>query len=535
MLRSILKKIHFWQALNQTIKRQGDNSQELSPSNLSDNIQENLKHLQTILGTSSDIVVREFNFGYEGKIEAAIIYLTGMTSSAIVNDSIIKPLMYDTRLFSSNELLVTNNIELIQKTMLSVGGVKRVSTIELLIDGCLYGDTVLLVNGSQEALVISTVGWEARSVEEPKTEGVVRGPREGFTETLGTNTALLRRKIRNPNFTFETMQIGQKTKTGVRIAYLKELVNPRLVEEVKRRLKRINTDAILESGYIEQYIEDAPFSPFQTVGNCEKPDVVAAKLLEGRVAILVDGTPMVLTIPLFFIESFQSAEDYYSRPYYASMVRSLRYLAFLITILAPAAYVALTNFHQEMIPTPLLFTMAAAKEGTPFPAVTEALGMGLIFEILREAGVRLPRPVGSAITIVGALVIGESAVSAGLIGAPMVIVVGITAISSFVVPPQADAGAILRLLFTIFAGFLGAFGMMIVLLGILIHLSSLRSFGTPYLSPLAPLSLEGLKDTFIRVPLWAMFTRPRIFSGHDPQKQEFRLMPEPPSEDSENR
>lgn len=535
MLRSILEKINFWQALNQTIKKQGDNSQDLSLSNLSDNIQQNLKVLQTILGTSSDIVVREFNFGYEGKIEAAIIYLTGMTSSAIVNDSIIKPLMYDTRLFNSKEILVSNNIELIQKTMLSVGGVKRVSAIEPLIDGCLYGDTVLLVNGSEEALIISTIGWESRSVEEPQTEVVVRGPREGFTETLGTNTALLRRKIRNPNFTFETMKIGQKTKTDVRIAYLKELANPQLVEEVKRRLKRINTDAILESGYIEQFIEDAPFSPFQTVGNSEKPDVVAAKLLEGRVAILVDGTPMALTVPLVFIESFQSAEDYYSRPYYASIVRSLRYLAFLITLLAPAIYVALSSFNQEMVPTRLLFTMAAAKEGTPFPAVAEVLGMGVIFEILREAGVRLPRPVGSAITFVGALVIGESAVAAGLIGAPVVIVVAITAISSFVVPAQTDVEAILRLLLTIFAGFLGAFGMMIVLFGVLIHLSSLRSFGIPYLSPLAPLSLDGLKDTFIRVPLWAMFTRPRILSGHDPQRQEFRLMPEPPLKDSENR
>jgi len=521
MFRFLLKKLHFLQLLNRNSlpnEQNRNSSQDPSQSNLSRNLKQNLNILRNILGNSNDINIREFTFGDKGKINAALIFIDGLVDKATINESILQPLMYDSR-FTNTEETFAANIENIQRTMLSVGDVKQVSSINEVIDSCLSGDTILLINGSQKALVSSTRGWESRGITEPKTEAVVRGPREGFTETLRSNTTLLRRKIKNPNLTLQTIVLGKQTKTDVCIAYLKGVTNPRLVEEIRRRLKRIDTDAILESGYIEEFIEDAPFSPFATIANSEKPDVIAAKILEGRAAILVDGTPMALTVPMVFTESFQSAEDYYSRPYYSSIIRMLRYLAFLISILAPATYVALTTFHQELIPTPLLITMAASREGIPFPAVLEALGMGAVFEILREAGVRLPRPVGQAISIVGALVIGEAAVSAGLIVAPMVIVVALTAIASFVVPAQADAGGIMRVILVTLAGTLGGFGITIGLLGILIHLSSLRSFGTPYLSPLAPLSPRDLKDVFVRVPLWAMFTRPRTIGWHDPERQ----------------
>ena len=529
MFDYILKKLRFCQLLSQNSDKR-NNTQGPSQTNLSDNLKQNLNVLRGILGTSYDVVMREFAFGDQGQIKGALIFLDGMTDRTIVNESILKPLMYDSQFIGKNETLVQSNIDVIKKTMISVGQVQEVTTIDEAIDGCLSGSTILLINGSNKALVIITAGWETRGVEEPKTETVVRGPREGFTESLLTNTTLLRRKLKNPNLSLETMSIGKQTKTKVCIAYLKGIANPQLIEEIQRRLKRINTDAILESGYIEQFIEDAPFSIFTQVGNSEKPDSVAAKLLEGRAAILVDGTPFVLSVPMLFIEGFQSAEDYYSRPYFSSLTRILRFLAFTISILGPATYVALTTFHQELIPTPLLLSMASAQEGVPLPAVGEALIMGIIFEILREAGIRLPRPVGQAISIVGALVIGESAVSAGLIAAPMVILVALTAVSSFVVPVHVDSATILRLIFTVLAGFMGGIGIMIGLVGVFIHLSSLRSFGTPYLSPLAPLSVGDLKDTFIRVPMWAMFTRPRTIGWHDPQRQEFRLKPNPPSE-----
>jgi spore germination protein KA len=533
MFGFILKKLRFWQMQNQN-RNKAEDAQETSQAGLSKDIKKNLSALRDILGASIDVIIREFNFGHKGQIKGALIFIDGLTDKSTINESIIKPLMYDSRLTFTEENQGSADLDMVEASMLSVGIVERVASVNEAVECCLSGDAVLLVSGSKEALVISSRGWESRGVEEPKTESVVRGPREGFSETLRTNTTLLRRKIKNPDFTLESMKLGRRTKTNICIAYLKGVVNPRLIEEIRRRLKRIDTDAILESGYIEQFIEDAPFSIFSTVANSEKPDTVAAKLLEGRAAVLVDGTPFVLTVPMVFIESFQSSEDYYSRPYFASIIRILRFAAFFISILAPATYVALTTFHQELIPTPLLFTMVAAHEGVPFPAVVEAGIMMITFEILREAGVRLPRPVGQAISIVGALVIGESAVSAGLIGAPMVIIVAITAVSSFVVSAQTDTGAILRFILLILSGAMGEFGIMIGLLGLCVHLASLRSFGTPYLSPVAPLSPRDQKDVFIRAPIWAMFTRPRTIGWHDPQRQEFRLKPGPPQEEEDN-
>jgi spore germination protein KA len=532
MIRYLFKKLRFWQLLSQNLHKD-DTKHQKAPVKISHDLKKNLHILNELLGASSDFIVREFTFGHQGQLTGALIFIDGMTDKATINESIIRPLMYDSRLVLPDSKLKTNDLQVIKTTMLSVGEVEQVGSIDQVVDACLSGDTAFLINGSKEALVISTRGWETRGVQEPKTESVVRGPREGFSENLRVNTALIRRKIKNPDLILDSMKIGSKTKTVVNIAYLKGVVNPKLVEEVKRRLNRITTDAILESGYIEQFIEDAPFSFFSTIANSEKPDVIAAKLLEGRVAILVDGTPFVLTVPMVFIESFQTAEDYYSRPYFASMIRILRFIAFTISALGPASYVALTTFHQELIPTPLLFTMAEAREGIPFPAALEALIMGIIFEILREAGVRLPRPVGQAISIVGALVIGEAAVQAGLIGAPMVVVVALTAVASFVVPAQTDVGAFLRVIFLILAATTGAYGILIGLLGVLIHLASLRSFGTPYLAPLAPLTAGDLKDVFIRAPIWAMFTRPRTIGWHDPHRQAFRLMPHhPPAEEN---
>lgn len=527
MIRYLLKKIRFWQLLKQNTIRE-DKTPRLLHTEISHELKKNLKDLRDILGTSSDIVMREFAFGHQRQVRAALIFIEGLADKFTITENIMKPLMLDSHMDWLTVRIESEKIDMIKTTILSVGNIEQANSMNEVVEACLAGDVILLIDGSKAALAVSARGWATRTIEEPKTEAVVRGPREGFSETLSINTALLRRKIKSTDFTVETMVIGKRTKTSVSIAYIKEVVNPGLVDEVRRRLKRINTDAILESGYIEQFIEDAPFSIFSTIANSEKPDVVAAKMLEGRVAVVIDGTPFVLTMPMLFIESFQSSEDYYSRPYFASLVRMLRFIAYVISILGPAAYVAVTTFHQELIPTPLLFTMAAAREGIPFPAVVEALIMGMTFEILREAGVRLPRPVGQAISIVGALVIGEAAVSAGVIEAPIVIMVAITAVSSFVIPAQTDGGVILRIIYLILAGTMGGFGIMLGLIGTLIHLAGLRSFGTPYFSPVVPLSVRDLKDVFIRVPIWAMLTRPRTIVWRDSERQKSGLRPKPP-------
>ena len=499
---------------------------EESGSGLSDVLDENIKLLTGTLAKSSDVIIRRFVLGK--RINAAIIYIDGLVDKNLVSETIMKPLMYYSDVNSLPEIV---DMEYVKSSILFTGSIEAVSTMEDVIGKILSGDTVLFIDGEARALAVSLRNWKARGIEEPQTESVVRGPREGFTETLRFNTAMLRRKIKNPDLKFETIAIGERTKTDVCIAYIESIAKPELIEEIKQRLSKIKIDAVLESGYIEQYIEDAPYSIFSTVGNSERPDNVAGKMLEGRVAILVDGTPFVLTAPCLFIESFQSCEDYYSRPYFASILRILRFIAFLISLLAPALYVALSTFHQELIPTPLLLSMAASHESVPFPAVVEAFIMLLFFEILREAGVRLPRPIGQAVSIVGALVIGEAAVSAGLIGAPMVIVVAVTAVSSFTVPAQMDSGTIIRFALLILAGFMGGVGVAVGLFAILIHMATLKSFGIPYLMPVAPLDKNGLKDTFIRAPLWKLTKRPKGMAVDDIRQ---KPLPKPPQAVKDN-
>ncbi len=530
MFSFLIKKATFWFAKKQEEdhpKEQGGKDEMLSKK-----LEENIKKVKTIIGNSKDVVIREFIIESNPDISGAIIFVDGLVNAKIINDDIIKPLMYDSRRNEKEAEFHGNIMERIKNSMLSVGEIEETGNTEGIVSGFLSGDTVLLVNGSDKAFIINSKGWDKRSVEEPASEAVVRGPRESFIENLRTNTSLIRRKIKNPALTMETMTVGKRTRTNISIAYIRGVAKPELIQTVKKRIKAINTDSILESGYIEQFIEDSPASIFATIGYTEKPDVAAAKLLEGRVAILVDGTPFVLTAPMLFIETFQSAEDYYFRPYYATLIRIIRFIAFAITILAPALYVAITTFHQELIPTDLLFTMAKAREGVPFPAFVESLIMMITFEILREAGIRLPRPVGQALSIVGALVIGESAVSAGLIGAPMVIVVAITAVSGFVVPNLADSGSVLRFILLVLGGTFGGYGITIGMLGTLVHLLSLESFGSAYFAPFAPFDLEDSKDAVIRAPLWLMINRPKGMSV-DKQRREVMIPPSEAAEDQE--
>lgn len=522
-----IKKIFIRTQLMRRTNSEGDQAKKKSVS-LSRSLEENLVAFQEILGNSNDIIIKEFNFGFEKEAKGALIFVEGLADKAILDSSILKTLMYRTSTILTEDI---SNMDFILETLLPSSSIKKIALVNDLLDELLSGITLLLVDGSIEALAINAKKYEKRNIEAPQTESVVRGSREGFTESLLTNSSLLRRRIKSPDLRIESYTIGEKTGTKVSIVYLKNVVNPKIVTELKKRLSRIQTDAILESGYIEAYIEDAPFSIFPTVGNSEKPDVVAAKVLEGRIAILVDGTPFVLTVPMLFVESFQVSEDYYSRPYFASLIRMLRYLSYIITTLAPAIYVALTMYHQELIPSQLLFTMAADHSGIAFPSIVEAGIMLVIFDILREAGVRLPKAVGSAVSIVGALVLGESAVSAGIITAFVVIVISITAISGFVIPAQTDSMSILRYFFLLTSGFMGVFGIIMGGLIVFIHLTSLRSFGTPYLSPVAPFVLKDMKDTFVRMPLWSMLTRPKNIGEYNPNRQtKSKMKPSPPDE-----
>ncbi len=477
------------------------------------------KVLQETFHNSSDLAFREIGSANERFL---LVYLEGLSDKERMNEDILKPLMQHSREFPEETHPAGPMMNWLKESILHHNNVSNVQDLSKSIDAILSGDIMIFMDGSEIALSVQSRKWEKRSIEEPPSEAVVSGPREGFIETLATNRALLRRKIKNNNMVFETTQLGKQTGTDVCICYIHGIANEKLIESVRRRISQISIDAILDSGYIEEFIEDAPFSVFPTVGRSEKPDVVAAKMLEGRVAILCAGTPIVLTVPYLFIESIQSPEDYYARYIYSITVRPLRMLAAFITSMLPACYVALVCFHQDVIPFNLLMTMIGAREGIPFSSLVEALMMIVTFEIIREAGLRMPRPIGNAVSIVGALVIGDAAVKAGLVSAPMVIVIALTAITSFIVNPISGAMLLVRLGAVIAASVMGILGIVLFSVTVFAHMCSLKSFGVPYMSPFAPISGMDLKDTFLRFPIWAMLTRPQGLNGGHGPKNKFR-------------
>lgn len=481
-------------------------SQQIS---LSSNLADNERSLHQMFLHCSDVVFRKFRI--HGKNDAILVFVDGLVDNQRIDQMILKPLMYDNRSLLARDDLVL----FIKEQIVAVGQAKTTSDLNVVVAGVLSGETAIIMDRMTTALTLDVKGWMMRNVEEPSSESVIRGPREGFNENIRTNTSLLRRKIKSAKLKFESLKIGDTSNTELVIAYLDGIAKDSLVQEVRQRLKGIEIDCVLESGYIEEFIEDAPHSPFPTVQNTERPDVVAANLQEGRVAILLDNTPFALIVPNTFWSGLIANEDYYERYWVGSVIRFIRFGALLVTLFLPAVYVALTTYHQEMIPTSLLLSIAASRDPVPFPAIVEALIMEVTFEGLREAGLRLPRQVGQAVSIVGALVIGQAAVQAGIVSAAMVIVVAITGIASFTIP-NFSLGISLRILrfpFIFFAGILGLYGVTIGIMITLIHLCSLRSFGLPYLAPIAPMKMSSWKDIFIRVPWWRMNLRPELITG----------------------
>ncbi len=496
---------------------------------ITSDLNKNVTILREILGGNNDIKYRKFLLGFAEKIEVAAFYADGMVNKSTLNNDILKPLMLESKI-AGIKLSGNNLLEIIKERVLTSADIKETNLISDLVDDILYGSVVLIIDSQITALSIDVKEWDTRSITEPESEVLVRGPREGFNENLRTNTTLLRRKLRNPDLVMENITIGRMTHTNITITYIKGLADPQIINELKVRLSRIDIDGVLDSNYIEEYIEDNPYSPFPQVLHTERPDRVAASLLEGRVAILTDGTPFALVVPITLPALMQSPEDYYERYFLGSAIRLLRYFAFAVSLLLPSLYIAITTFHQEMIPTRLLITLVSTREGVPFPAIIEAMLMELTFEALREAGIRLPRAVGQAVSIVGALVIGQAAVQAGIVAPMMVIVVALTGIASFVNPAfnVAVTMRFLRFPMMLFAATLGLFGVMTGILLILIHLACLRSFGIPYLEPFAPFLPEDIKDTIIRAPFWAMDLRPKEHGRLNMRRQAKGLKPAPP-------
>ncbi|WP_188455074.1 spore germination protein [Virgibacillus oceani] len=481
------------------------------------NLDKNLDNLKKMLEEPNDLVIREFTIRHTNH-RGALVIIDGLVDQDTVDNKILMRLQ---RVNERKDLPNDNKklLDVIYQELISVSDIKKSKTLDDATNSLLYGNTIFYLEGIDTVLIMDTKGWESRSIEEPMSEPTIRGPREGFVENLRTNMVLIRRHIRDPNLRFKTHQIGRRSKKNLVVTYIEGVVHPDLVKEINRRLKTIDMDDAPESGFIEQWIEDSFISPFPQIMNTERPDRVAISLLEGKVAIILDGTPFVLVAPFNIGDALQSPEDYYERWTIGTLLRSLRYLAAFISIFAPALYIALISFHSGMIPSKLAFSIAATREGVPFPAFVEALLMGVTMELLREAGARLPKTIGQTIGIVGGLVIGDAAVQAGIVSPIMVIVVALTAIASFSLPAYSVAISfrMIRFGFMIAAAAFGLYGIILSYIMVNIHIVNLKSIGVPYSVPFAPSFISDWKDLVFRAPIQALTRRPQYLKTDDPE------------------
>ncbi|KUO73647.1 MAG: spore gernimation protein GerA [Desulfosporosinus sp. BRH_c37] len=529
MFKKLLKKVLGFSGKKGSGKTAAQQPTEKRP--LSVNYDDNLQALQQIFDLCADILFREFTINPKNPIRAFVVYVAGLTDYEMISDHLLKTVMQATDTLTTSVHLTRDNAQqILLERLINLAETSTTSDLIELVKKVLEGNTVLVLDGSATAIIAGVRGGESRAIVEPDTEPGVRGPKDSFVESIDTNLSLIRRRIKSSRFKNEKFEVGLLTKTKIAVCYIKGIANDKVVQEVKQRISRINIDSVLASNYIEELIMDEPISLFPLVQYTERPDKVAASLLEGRIVILVDNTPMSLIVPITFITLLQAAEDYYNNAVFGTATRLLRFMALNIALLLPAITVAAFSFHQELIPTALINTVAGARQNLPLPIFFEVLLIEFAFELLREAGVRLPKTIGQAISTVGGLVIGQSAVAAGLVSPISVIVVAITAIASYAIPNYAAGTAvrILRFMLIFLAGVLGGVGIVSGLMVILIHICSLRSFGIPYLSPLAPLSLGDLKDTMVRAPWWAMLTRPRLFAASEPVRQDPDQGPQKP-------
>lgn len=469
---------------------------------IDEKIEVNRALLEELFAKSFDAVVRSAeNINHQKVI---MLFFDGLVDKEQIYQTVLAPFLGYGLTVDAKQI---RDLQKIRERLLTSADISLTGDFDAAITHALSGDTVVFVDGAEQALVIQTRKWQHRGIPEAKTQKSIRGPKESFTETLLFNVAQLRRKIKSPALKTEIFQVGSITKTDVCLAYLEGIAEERLLKILRSRLENLDVNYILESGHMEQLLEDHHASIFSTTGNHEKPDIVAAKLLKGRACILVDGTPFALTMPMVMGENFSTPEDYYSRPFYANFLRILRFCAYLTTLLLPGMYTALVTFHREMIPDQLLSTLIVASEGAPLPIGGELFMMLILYELLREAILRLPEAVGTAVGIVGVLIIGEAAVGIRLIGAPSVVIAALTFITSSVVPPLADSNAILRLCFLGLGAFFGAYGVFAGLFALFVYLCGLSSYGCPFMLPLSPTKPAGLKDLVLRMDLREILRR----------------------------
>lgn len=485
-----------------------DNNNQLTVD-LSYNLEDNIAILKKLFDRCGDVVQKSFVLEREkGPVKIHIIYIDGLTDNKMIEETIIRPLSYEWR--GNSEKSVWESILYREAQTVDI---RKETSFDRTVASVLKGDTAVFVNGYKETLIISSKKLPLRSISENETEAGMRGPKDSFNEGFRQSTALIRRRIKDSKLKVEQGTIGQRSRTDYALMYLDDLASPELVNNIKERLDKYDIDAIFDSGMAEHLMEEKWYSPFPVFQSTTRPDKVAAGIVEGRVAVVFDNSPEVIIAPTNFNMLLQASDDYYNRWAVGTFARILRYIAAFIAIAFPGFYIAVTVYHSEMLPTRLLYAIASARSMVTFPIVVEMLIMEFLFELLREAGIRLPGPLGNTIGVVGGLIVGQSAVEAGIVSTIVVIVVALTAIASFAIPNEEFASVfrLLKFFIILTSAVFGLYGFILGLLIVAIHLSELKSFGVPYMMPVVAGSADGMQskqDFVVRSPIKVMKKRP---------------------------
>ena len=457
----------------------------------------------------------------------SLFYIESLIDKKLYSDAILSPLE---ELSKKSEQLCGNQnnrqknneknqdvIDVIKQGIVTVSAIEELFDINAALDKLFAGNVIIA--SDKKVLSCPVYGLQARTIQEPPTSRVVKGPREGFVEDLPKNLGLIRKRLKTPDLKIKDMFVGERTNTQIAVVYLEDVAKPEVVSEVEKRINQIDIDGIIDSYYVESFLETDKFKFFRRVGNTEKPDVLCSKILEGRVAILVDGSPVALTVPFVLVEDLQSPEDYYSIPAMATFVRVMRFVGLIFAILIPGVYVALQSFNYRILPINFLITLLSSIEGLSVPPLVELLLVLFLFEVITEASLQMPGSLGMALSIIGALALGNTAVDAGIISPPSIVIVAISSVALYIIPNQISETRLLRILFTAIGGIIGLYGIITSFIILTTYLTSISSFGVPYLSPLAPRVKNDLKDTFMKKSVQEMNTRPMLIAGKNKIRQ----------------
>ncbi|WP_294476270.1 spore germination protein [uncultured Ruminococcus sp.] len=451
-----------------------------------------LSLLTQICGKSADLNNISISFG---KLNCIVLSIEGMASIQLMAELIFQPLTE----FASAERTAEEVKNFLSKSSIMSSDRQFVSDVNTILKLLFSGFAVILIDGSTEAVCLGIQGFEKRSVSLPETEQTVGGARDSFNEALRVNMSLIRRRLKTPALRFKLLQVGKLSNTDISIAYIEGRCDPEALDRTQQYLMSVKLDTVLNSGYLMTFIDHSyNTSVFSAVMVTERPDTACAALNEGKILVLTDGSPACMILPTVFADNFRTMDDYCEKPYFAAFSRWIKYLAFVLAVMLPGLYAALVMFHPEVFPLKLLLNLSAAEEATPYPLVVEMTLLMVLFEIMREAGVRLPKAVGGAVSIVGGLIIGDAAVKSGIVSQPLLIVVGITATASFVLPSLYPAVSVLRIIFIIAGGLGGIYGMTLASCLLAVNISSVNLCRTPYTSPLSPLRPHGIRDLFLR-------------------------------------